>query len=110
MLKLKLLLASFALFVLAAMMPLGLMGSACYSASAATAPSAHHAMASPHPASDSACEMLLANDCCTNCCVVAPAPRAGVSAPIYAAYRLHVAPTPAHPGWSTAPPQRPPRA
>ncbi|MBA3838365.1 MAG: hypothetical protein H2054_04305 [Sphingomonas sp.] len=106
--------AGLAVLMLAAVMPFGMAGGVCHIATAIsfadTTAIAHKAITQHDALPVGDCEMQLVDDCCTNCCVVAPAPRLAVGVLKYAAYRPHVAPSSAHSGWSTAPPQRPPRA
>jgi len=96
--------------MLAAVMPFAMVGGVCHSEASAATALADHAMVQQDASPESDCEMQSADDCCTHCCVAAPAPRLAVAVIKYAAYRPHVAPTVDPRGWSTAPPQRPPRA
>ncbi|MBY0283607.1 MAG: hypothetical protein K2W81_06550 [Sphingomonas sp.] len=120
--RFKPLLTAFALLMLSVVMLPSVANSACHEVGAVKPAMANTAMPQDHSsktghalmhradAVDGACDSQMADDCCTNCCVVAPAPRVAAAAPEYTACRPNIVPIVAPPGWSTAPPQRPPRA
>lgn len=122
MLRFKLLLALGALLVLIAAMPLAMAGGVCHAVSGPmneAPPAAAPAVASVEPAAAphhggaryamDGCDMAIGDGNCLSCCLVAPAPRAAVLPPQFAAYQPDLPTISATAGRSIAPPKRPPR-